>query len=168
MTAHGVEKIKTIGDAYMAAGGLPLPSPDSAYQTVLAALEMQAFLMARKAERTAAGMAGFEMRVGIHTGPVVAGIVGVKKFQYDIWGDTVNTASRMESSGEIGQVNISGNTYRILKDRQDLRFSARGRIEAKGKGEMEMYFVSLAHASDHDGTTRVMPQQEGKVAEGRT
>ena len=84
------------------------------------------------------------MRVGIHTGPVVAGIVGVKKFQYDIWGDTVNTASRMESSSEVGKVNISQATYELLKDDQDFAFESRGKIEAKGKGEMEMYFVSKA------------------------
>ena len=84
------------------------------------------------------------MRVGIHTGPVVAGIVGVKKFQYDIWGDTVNTASRIESNGEAGKVNISQATYELLKDDNDFAFESRGKIEAKGKGEMEMYFVVKA------------------------
>jgi len=83
------------------------------------------------------------MRVGIHAGPVVAGIVGIKKFQYDIWGDTVNTASRMESAGEVGKVNISQATYELLKDDADFVFESRGKIEAKGKGEMEMWFVSL-------------------------
>jgi adenylate cyclase len=82
------------------------------------------------------------MRVGIHTGPVVAGIVGVKKFQYDIWGDTVNTAARMESSGEVARVNISQVTYELLKDYADFTFESRGKIEAKGKGMIEMYFVS--------------------------
>jgi class 3 adenylate cyclase len=83
------------------------------------------------------------MRVGIHTGPVVAGIVGVKKFQYDIWGDTVNTASRMESSGAIGRVNISRSTYELIKDEPGFAFEFRGKIEAKGKGEIDMVFVSL-------------------------
>jgi class 3 adenylate cyclase len=137
---YNVEKIKTIGDAYMAAGGLPVPNANSVKNTVLAALEMQAFILARKSEK---GEFAFEMRVGIHTGPVVAGIVGVKKFQYDIWGDTVNTAARMESSGEVGKVNISQATYELLKEEADFAFESRGKIEAKGKGEMEMLFVTL-------------------------
>jgi adenylate cyclase len=94
--------------------------------------------------------------VGIHTGPVVAGIVGVKKFQYDIWGDTVNTASRMESSGEPGRVNISESTYSAVKDDPRFRFIPRGKVEAKGKGEVEMWFVRESWTSpigqDHTGT----------------
>jgi class 3 adenylate cyclase len=144
MGKYRIEKIKTIGDAYMAAGGLPDPSHGGPLDVVLAALEMQAFMVEHKAERVAAGKPCFEMRVGIHTGPVVAGIVGVKKFQYDIWGDTVNTASRMESSGEIGHVNISGATYERVKDQPGLVFTPRGKVQAKGKGEMEMWFVERA------------------------
>lgn len=142
MEKYGIEKIKTIGDAYMAAGGLPVPTEDSVRNTVLAAFEMQAAIKERKAAMDAAGKPAFEMRVGIHTGPVVAGIVGVKKFQYDIWGDTVNTASRMESNGEVGKVNISQSTYEILKEDPAFVFDSRGKVEAKGKGEIEMYFVS--------------------------
>jgi class 3 adenylate cyclase/Tfp pilus assembly protein PilF len=141
MAKYSIEKIKTIGDAYMAAGGLPVPFDDSLVNTVKAALEMQTFIGNRKADREKRGLPAFEMRVGIHTGPVVAGIVGVKKFQYDIWGDTVNTASRMESSGELGKVNISQMTYSMLKDDPQFIFESRGKIEAKGKGEMEMWFV---------------------------
>ena len=127
----------------MAAGGLPVPTPDSVKNTVLAALEMQTFIQTYQLEKESEKTPAFQMRVGIHTGPVVAGIVGVKKFQYDIWGDAVNTASRMESSGAVGYVNISQTTYDLIKDEPLFHFQSRGKIQAKGKGEIGMYFVQL-------------------------
>ncbi len=139
MEMYGMEKIKTIGDAYMAAGGLPTPNKTHATDAVKAALAIAKFIEEGKAEKMAEGKPYFEIRIGIHTGQVVAGIVGVKKYSYDIWGDTVNTASRMESSGEAGKVNISGSTYELVKD--EFTCLHRGKIAAKGKGEIDMYFV---------------------------
>lgn len=138
---YKIEKIKTIGDAYMAVGGIPVPTAESVENTVLAALEMQEFITNRRAKKDAKNKISFEMRIGIHTGPVVAGIVGIKKFQYDIWGDTVNTASRLESNSQPGKVNISQATYELLKHTSKFRFEGRGKIKAKGKGEIEMWFV---------------------------
>ncbi len=139
MTRHNVEKIKTIGDAYMAAGGLPTQNNSHAMDVVKAALEIKDFMEKLKLERDQEGRKCFELRLGIHTGSVVAGIVGINKFQYDIWGDTVNVAARMESSGEVGKVNISETTYEKVKDH--FNTSYRGKIEAKNKGEINMYFV---------------------------
>lgn len=141
---YGIEKIKTIGDSYMAAGGLAQTALEAVKLTILAALDMQAFIIERKAKRDLAGQPAFYMRAGIHSGPVVAGVVGVKKFQYDVWGDTVNTASRMESHGEIGMVNISDDTYHLLKSDPELEFENRGEITVKGKEPIQMWFVRRA------------------------
>ena len=132
---YGLEKIKTIGDSYMCAGGLPTEMERNAFEVVKAAKEMMEFTKSPKPE----GIVQFEMRIGIHTGPIVAGIVGVKKWQYDIWGDTVNIASRMESNSEEGKINISGKTYEIIKDEFDCEY--RGSIEIKNRGIWDMYFL---------------------------
>jgi len=139
ITKHSVEKIKTIGDSYMCAGGLPVANKTHAEDTVRAALEIRDFMLKEEQIRKEKGSSFFEVRIGCNTGSVVAGIVGNKKFAYDIWGDTVNIASRMESSGEAGKVNISGTTFEIVKDK--FRCIHRGKIQAKNKGEIDMYFV---------------------------
>lgn len=136
---HGVEKIKTIGDSYMCVGGLPLANKTHPSDVIRAALEIRDFMAALKSERLAAGRTFFELRIGVHSGPVVAGIVGIKKFQYDIWGDTVNTASRMESSGKVGKINISHATWLQVQDQFNCQY--RGEIEAKHKGKIRMYFA---------------------------
>ena len=143
ISKHNIEKIKTIGDSYMCAGGLPVANKTNAVEVLKAALEIQQFMQTHLEERKANGKEIFEIRIGIHTGPVVAGIVGVKKFAYDIWGDTVNIASRMESSGEPGKINISGSTYERIKNQFNCEY--RGKIEAKNKGVIDMYFVNKSH-----------------------
>jgi class 3 adenylate cyclase len=136
---YRLEKIKTIGDAYMAAGGLPSPDPANPGRVVDAALEIKAFLDNWKIRREGENKPFLRARIGVHTGPLVAGVVGEKKFAYDIWGDTVNVASRMESSGESGRVNVSAATYDSIKESFICR--RRGKIPTKNLGEMEMYFV---------------------------
>ena len=134
-----IEKIKTIGDAYMCASGLSerkgLPN-----NLIQAALDMQSYLSEYKELRIKQGKPFFEARIGLHTGPVVAGVVGDIKFAYDIWGDTVNLASRIESNSEAGQVNISQDTYNLIRYRYDCDY--RGKMPAKNKGEVDMYFVN--------------------------
>jgi len=135
MEKHGLEKIKTIGDAYLAVCGLPLKNECHAYQTVLVALDIIDFIEERKKTHPEA----LDIRIGINSGSLIAGIVGVKKFAYDIWGDTVNTAARMEQNSEKGKINISESTYQLVKDKINCEY--RGKIHTKGKGEMDMYFA---------------------------
>ncbi len=136
---YGIEKIKTIGDAYMCAGGIPEKNRTNPVEVILAALEMKVYMNRLKETSELEGMKYWDIRIGIHTGTVVAGVVGQKKLSYDIWGDTVNTASRMESSGEAGRINISGTTYEFVKDFFVCEY--RGKMPVKYKGELEMYFV---------------------------
>ena len=140
MEKHGLEKIKTVGDAYMCAAGLPFEDELHYYKITLAALDIVDFVNETMNGSEIDG--GFDIRIGINSGSVVAGVVGTKKFAYDIWGDTVNVASRMESSGQIGRVNISETTYKLLKKHPEFSFESRGAIEAKGKGKIEMFFVN--------------------------
>lgn len=135
MEKYGLEKIKTIGDAYLAVSGLPIANPNHAQNTVKAAIEITEFVTQRRKEVSYA----FDIRIGINSGPLIAGIIGVKKFAYDIWGDTVNIAARMEQNSLPGEINISGNTYQLVKDNFECTY--RGKIAVKGKGEMDMYFV---------------------------
>jgi class 3 adenylate cyclase len=136
---YNLEKIKTIGDAYMCAGGLPIENDTNPVDAVRVGLAIQTYMNQYKNECIAKGEPYFECRLGIHTGEVVAGVVGTKKFAYDIWGDTVNTASRAESTGLVGKVNITESTYEFVKD--IFRCEYRGEIEMKGKGKMKMYIV---------------------------
>jgi adenylate cyclase len=137
---HNIEKIKTIGDAYMCAGGLPGENTTNAVDMVDAACEIMQWVTGWNLDRVAKGLNSWDLRIGIHTGKLIAGVIGKKKFAYDVWGDAVNIAARMESSGEIGKVNISKATYEHVKDKYQCTY--RGKIQAKGKGEVDMYFVS--------------------------
>ncbi len=131
---NGLEKIKTIGDAYLAVCGMPNEDENHAQRTVQAGIEIMEFINKRIVEG-----GKFKIRIGINSGPVIAGIVGVKKFAYDIWGDAVNTAARMEQTSVHGKINISGATYELVKN--DFECTYRGKIDAKNKGEIDMYFV---------------------------
>lgn len=138
MEKYGLEKIKTIGDAYMCAGGLPFPLEDHAIKVVNAAFEILEVM--EEAKLVDDDISHFDIRIGINTGPIVAGVVGIKKFAYDIWGDTVNIASRMESASKSGRINISSNTHELVKDHFICKY--RGEFEVKNRGILKMYFVN--------------------------
>ena len=135
---YGLEKIKTVGDSYMCAGGIPNPDSDHAVKMVQAAMEIVDFVEKEKRQRQK-GKTRFDVRVGINSGPLVAGVVGTKKFAYDIWGDTVNVAARMETNSEPGKINISEHTYALVNEHFECEF--RGEIPAKNKGKLKMYYV---------------------------
>ena len=139
MERFHLEKLKTIGDSYMCAGGVPVKNNTHPVDTVLAALEIQDFMIQIRELKEIDQADYWELRLGVNTGPLVAGVIGERKFAYDVWGDSVNTASRMESSGSPGMVNISDNTYALVKDFFECEY--RGKVQAKSKGEVDMYFV---------------------------
>ncbi len=151
---YNLEKIKTIGDSYMCAGGIPTLDNMRAHNIVNASLEIQDYIIANNNRRKEAGLEPWDLRIGIHVGPVVAGVVGKKKYAYDIWGSTVNIASRMESNGEPGQVNISAAAYELVKDTFTCTY--RGKIYAKNVGEIDMYFVARTDSDSRHETMVLM------------
>jgi len=165
MDRYHLEKLKTIGDSFMCVGGIPTPNSTHAVDCVLAAMEIQAFMNQMKEIKGQQGLDYWELRLGIHSGPIVAGVIGEKKFTYDVWSDTVNTASRCESSGVPGRINISGATYQRVKDFFECEY--RGAIPAKHKGEIEMYFVNgIKSALSRNGDKRVPNEKfQGMYAE---
>lgn len=152
VAAHGLEKLKTVGDAFMCAGGLIDNSKDHAVQTCLAALEIRHYMVRQNEKRQAEGQFPWPMRIGIHTGNAISGVVGKNKFTYDIWGDSVNVAARMESAGEAGKINVSGNTYNHV--RNYFEFGPSRTVDVKNKGQMSMRFLTRLKAefsADPDG-----------------
>jgi adenylate cyclase len=149
---YSLEKIKTIGDAYMCAGNLPSPNPDHIYKIIRAAIDIQSFMQKHNARRAEKNLESWEIRIGVHVGPVVAGVVGSKKYAYDIWGTAVNIASRMESNGSPGKVNISAHTYELVKERFSCTY--RGKIYAKNLGDLDMYYVDFE--KDGTDTTKIV------------
>jgi class 3 adenylate cyclase len=139
---YGLEKIKTLGDGYLCVGGVPTPSTDHPEQVIYAAMEILRFLDDWKLECQATKDIYFEGRIGIHTGPLIAGVVGKTKFAFDIWGDTVNIAARLESNGEAGRVNISKSTFLLVENRFEC--SHRGKIPIKNQEPIDMYFIEAA------------------------
>jgi len=152
---NNLEKIKTIGDSYMCAGGVPIKNNTNPIDIVVAGLEIIQFIENLNKEQEAKNMSKWQLRLGIHTGEIIAGVVGKKKFAYDIWGDTVNTASRMESSSELNKINISGATYNYIKEL--FACSYRGKIQAKHKGEIDMYFVERIKPEFSADEAGIMP-----------
>lgn len=157
---YRMEKIKTIGDAYMAVGGIPIENKTHAIDAVLCGLSFQAYMNEQREIHSLHGKEFWQIRLGIHVGPLVAGVVGNNKFAYDVWGDTVNTASRLESSGVVGEVNISQDTYDLIKDY--FLCESRGLISAKNKGNIPMYLVKGFLPEYADPINALRPNQQFK------
>ncbi len=151
---HKLEKLKTIGDSYMFAGGVPIETNTNALDSALASLKIRNYVAARNKEKVA-NKKQWEIRIGMNSGPIMAGIVGTRKFVYDIWGDTVNVASRMESSGTPGEINISESTYNLLKDFFQTEY--RGKLNAKNKGELNMYYLKRIKPQLSDDPEGMVP-----------
>lgn len=152
---HGVEKLKTIGDGYLAVAGMPEAKPDDALRMLRAAFEIRDYIAGRRAEAAAEGKSFWDVRIGLHLGPLVAGVVGVRKISYDVWGDTVNTASRIESAGKPGRINASRTFYERVAEHVEAE--NRGALECKGKGEVEMFFINVLHASEAPAPEPALP-----------
>ncbi|MCU7547610.1 tetratricopeptide repeat protein [Chitinophagaceae bacterium LB-8] len=157
---YNLEKIKTIGDAYMCAGGIPTPDSDHPIRIVKAAMEIREFIHGYNSKRLELGLAVWDIRIGIHVGPIVAGVVGRKKYAYDIWGSTVNIASRMESNGEPGQINVSAAACEMVKHK--FICTPRGKIYAKNIGEIDMYFVESERETPEGGSVTVIMREDAK------
>ncbi len=159
---HYLEKIKTIGDAYMCAGGIPMRNNSNPFDIILAAMKMMAYMNIVNDEKMARNEPVWQIRIGIHTGSVVAGVIGKRKFAYDIWGDAVNTAYRIESTSEAGRINISSDTYNLVKDFFECTY--RGKIYAKNKGEIDMYFVDRIKPEFSKDEYGFAPNKEFNIA----
>jgi len=163
---HYLEKIKTIGDAYMCAGGIPIRNNSNPFDILLAAMKIVDYMNKVNEEKIKNNQAVWQIRIGIHTGSVVAGVIGKKKFAYDIWGDAVNTACRIETTSEPGKINISGDTYNLVKEYFNCTY--RGKIYAKNKGEIDMYFLNgmneeFAHEDNHKKPNKAFNQEMAKL-----
>ncbi len=160
MEKYNLEKIKTIGDAYMCAGGIPTPDKNHVENIINAGIELRNYALRHNQKRRDAGLVPWEMRIGIHVGPVVAGVVGKRKYAYDIWGSTVNIASRMESNGQPGKINVSSSVFELVKEKFDCSY--RGKINAKNIGDIDMYFLEGRAGHPKEEIAEIDPQVERK------
>jgi adenylate cyclase len=159
---HHLEMLKTIGDAYMCIGGLPEPNRSHPVDTCLAAIEIQQLIARKNSTRKKLRLPAWELRVGLHTGPVIAGVVGRRKFIYDVWGDAVNVAARMEAAGAAGKINVSEAVYQRTKDLFD--FEPRGSLEAKNKGPLDMFFLLRIKTNFAKDTNGILPNDSFYLA----